>query len=196
MVIGVAHRKEVIMNHFRDGRDIGLHIKYTEHTVHGGTAEGFSHAIRATESEDFLAMNGDELTNINISSFRKFHLSRGGVATIGVTFLESPFGIVRKNRDRVVSFDEKPRLHPYLVSIGVYFFNRQILRYLPETGSVEHDTFPILAKEKKLFAYRHDGYWCTVNTAKDVAKAELQLGDIFAGLTHSRRQTSCKRSDT
>ena len=75
----------------------------------------------------------------------------------------------------VVSFREKARIDSVSVSIGVYTFQQEILDYLPRTGDVERTAFPRLAAERKLKAYRHNGFWMTVNTTKDLSEVEKRL---------------------
>ena len=48
----------------------------------------------------------------------------------------------------------------------------EALARLPERGDHETSTFPELAEEGKLYAYRHEGTWLTVNTPKDLRRAE------------------------
>ena len=69
------------------------------------------------------------------------------VATIAVSPMRSPFGMLELEGDDIVGFQEKALLENTLVSIGVYIFNRQILDYIPTTGSIERTVFPVLAQE-------------------------------------------------
>ena len=64
-----------------------------------------------------------------------------------------------------------PRL-PHWVSCGVYVLGTDALARLPERGDHERTTFPALAAEGKLAAFRHEGLWLTVNTRKDLRLAE------------------------
>jgi NDP-sugar pyrophosphorylase family protein len=127
------------------------------------------------DDETFLAMNGDELTNIDLSRFYRYHSRLGGLATIAVGHLRSPYGIVQLSGNSIVGFREKPVIRTSLVSIGTYMFEHPILNYLPRTGNVEQTTFPRLARQRKLKAYLHNGFWATVNTVKDLADVENQL---------------------
>jgi NDP-sugar pyrophosphorylase family protein len=61
------------------------------------------------------------------------------------------------------------------VSVGVYVFSREILRYLPEKGNIEQTAFPTLASMRKLKVYVHSGFWATVNTIKDLEDVEKEL---------------------
>ena len=176
VVIGVAHKKEKIIDYFGDGDRFGVTIDYSIHTVEGGTSEGFRLAIQRHIADDtFLAMNGDELTDVNVSDLADFHQSNGGIATIAVGPLRSPYGLVELEGKDVVSFREKPVLRSHYVSIGTYVFSRSILDYLPERGDIERTTFPSLASMRKLKAYVHNGFWATVNTVKDLEDVEDQL---------------------
>ena len=76
--------------------------------------------------------------------------------------------------DRVRAFDESPKL-PYWVNAGVYVLDDEALARLPERGDHEQTTFPELASEGKLFAFRHEGIWLTVNTPKDLRVADEHL---------------------
>lgn len=176
LVLGVAYKKEKIMDHFGDGGRFGVAIKYSNHTVEGGTGEGFRLAIQRYVHDDvFLAMNGDELVDLDLSDFAAHHRSEGGIATIAVGPLRSPYGVVELEGNNIIGFREKPILRSHYVSVGTYIFNRKILEYLPEQGSVEQITFPRLASMRKLKAYIHEGFWATVNTVKDLEAVEQQL---------------------
>ena len=176
IVIGVAYRKEKIMDYFGDGARFGVTIRYSNHTVEGGTSEGFRLAIqRHVSDHDFLAMNGDELVDLKVSEFAAHHYSNLGIATISVGPLRSPYGVVELQGSDVVGFEEKPILRSHYVSTGTYIFSREILDYLPERGDVERSVFPKLASMRRLKAYVHNGFWATINTVKDLEDVENQL---------------------
>lgn len=176
IVIGVAYRKEKIMDYFGDGKRFGVTISYSSHTVEGGTSQGFRLAIeRYVCDELFLAMNGDELVDVSVPRLAEFHRANGGIATIAVGPLRSPYGLVEVRGRDVIGFQEKPVLRSHYVSIGTYMFSRSILDHLPETGDVERTTFPKLVSMQKLKAYIHEGFWATVNTVKDLEDVEEQL---------------------
>lgn len=176
VVVGVAYKKEKVMDYFSDGGRLGVTIKYSNHTVEGGTGEGFRLAIeRHVDDDVFLAMNGDELVDLNVSDFVSFHLSQGGIATIALGPLRSPYGVAELDGSDIVGFLEKPILRMHRVSVGTYVFSRDILDYLPEKGDVERAVFPRLASMRRLKAYIHNGFWATVNTLKDLEDVEKQL---------------------
>ena len=177
IVLGVAYKKEAIIDYFGDGSKFGLNIKYSEHSVEGETGEGFRLAIsRHVKEENFVAMNGDELSNLNLKKLIEFHLSHKAVATIVVSPLKSPFGIINVDKDdSIITFIEKPTIENLLISTGIYVFNRKILDYLPEKGNIEKTTFPLLTNNKLAKAYRLDERWVTINSLKDIQFAEELL---------------------
>jgi len=177
VVLGVAYKKEKIIEYVKK-KDFGLNVTFSEHTVEGGTGEGFRLAVqRYVNASNFIAMNGDELTNLNLKKLMEFHLETKPVATIAISPLKSPYGIVDLYDDSIIGFREKPILNDKFVSTGIYVFHHKIKQYLPEKGSIESITFPILAQKGLIKAYklRTDERWFTVNTVKDLNGAQEEL---------------------
>ena len=105
------------------------------------------------------------------------HRERDAAATIVVSPLISQFGVVElAEGDRIAGFREAPRL-PHWVNAGIYVLDEEALDRMPQRGDHEQTTFPELAEEGKLFAFRHEGLWITVNTAKDLQRAEAHYAD-------------------
>ena len=180
IVMGVAYRKEVVIKYLTDNPQ-GLKIDFSEHTVEGETGEGFRLAIsRFVKDEDFLAMNGDEITSLDLERLEALHLKNDPVATIAVAPMRSPFGVLELEGDDIVGFKEKTLLENMPVSIGVYIFNRKILDYIPVTGSIERVVFPLLAQKRALKAciLKPDESWLTVNSIKDLSIAEKELPSV------------------
>jgi mannose-1-phosphate guanylyltransferase len=177
IVMGVAYLKDAIIKFFEDGTRFGVRIKYSVHTVEGGTGEGFRLAIsRHVKDETFAALNSDQIVDLKLGRMMKDHSSSGALATIAVVHPRLPFGQVLIGRDGFCEgFSEKPVLKDVFISSGIYIFQREILSQLPERGDVEKTTFPQLTKIRKLRAYQHDGSFITVNSMRELEEAEEQL---------------------
>jgi NDP-sugar pyrophosphorylase family protein len=142
----------------------------------------FAAAARRDE-DDVFALNGDELLDLDLAGLLSAHRAAGAAATITVVPLPSAFGVVDVTGDDVVTgFREAPRL-PFWASCGVYVLGEEALARLPERGDHERTTFPELAAERRLRAFRHEGVWLTVNTPKDLRVAEDYLVRHPEGLT-------------
>jgi len=151
---------------------LGVEIVPVEEPDPLGRGGGIRFASSAREEGgDVFALNGDELVALDLAALAEHHRARRAAATITVVPLESHLGIVDLDEDdTVLGFREKPRL-PHWVSCGVYVLGEEAVARLPERGDHETTTFPALAAERKLLAYRHEGLWITVNTPKDLRTA-------------------------
>lgn len=177
VVLGVSYLKETVINYIKKN-PFGIRIDFSEHSQEGETGEGFRLAIqRYVNDENFLAMNGDELTNLNLEKFFDLHFNEKAIATVAVSPMHSPFAVIEVSGSEVIRFNEKPILEDKLVSAGIYVFNHEITKYLPKIGSVEKTTFPSLVKERLLKAYRLNANerWITINSTKDLSIAEMEF---------------------
>jgi dTDP-glucose pyrophosphorylase len=188
VVVGVAYRKEDLVPYLINNDEIkalDLEVIPNTHLLEDETGGAFRKAIRnhLKREEDFVAMNGDELTTVNLRKMIGFHLRKKPLATLAVARMQSPYGVVGFGKDYLAkSFEEKPILDrrgaPW-VSTGVYVFNRKILRHLPRRGSVEQETFGELAQRRYLRAYplSRNERWVTINTLKDLDIARDEMVD-------------------
>jgi len=128
-------------------------------------------ATRRQEEGPVLALNGDELLDVDVSALLAEHERSRAAATVVVAQVRSPFGVVELEQDGTITgFREAPLLDHW-VNSGVYVLSEDALALLPERGDHEQSTFQRLAGERRLHAHRHEGVWLTVNTAKDLRRA-------------------------
>lgn len=175
----------------RELAGLGPEIVAAEEPEPLGRGGGLRLAARAlAEPGACFALNGDELLVVDFSGLARSHDERDGAATITVTRVRSPFGVVELSEDDVVTgFREAPLLDDW-VSCGVYVLGSEALARLPERGDHETTTFPELAGEGKLRAFRHEGLWITVNTPKDLRLAEKYVREHPEWLRPSTKQES------
>jgi len=157
----------------RELAGIGPEIVTVEEPEPLGRGGGLRFATQARrEDGPVLAMNGDELLDVDLNALLDRHRERGPAATLTLVPLRSQFGVVDLDDDDVVTgFREAPRL-PYWVNAGLYVLGEEALEQLPERGDHETTTFPLLAARRRLHGYRHLGTWLTVNTPKELRLAE------------------------
>ena len=137
-----------------------------------GRGGGLRFAASARRSSgDILALNGDELLDLDVPRMLTGHEASEAAATIAVAPLVSQFGVVDiDDADHVSGFREAPTL-PFWVNCGFYVLGEEAVERLPERGDHERSTFPELAAEGKLRAHKHEGVWLTVNTPKELRAA-------------------------
>jgi NDP-sugar pyrophosphorylase family protein len=128
-------------------------------------------ASRRRREGPVLALNGDELLDVDFHALLAEHEESGAAATVVVAQVRSAFGVVEVEDDGTITgFREAPLLEHW-VNSGVYVLGEEALALLPERGDHEQSTFPQLAREGRLHAHRHLGAWLTVNTPKDLRRA-------------------------
>ena len=178
-VISCGYRHDVIQDRFGDGGAIGVQIEYAIEYEKLGTGGGLKLALGIADASDpfILATNGDILTSMDITSLVDLHVEGENTATLSLTQLQSPYGIVESNdAHKVTAFHEKPLL-PHWLSAGIYALSPAIRDLLPDKGDHERSTFPHIAQEGKLGAYRSHAYWRAIDTAKDLSEAEVELAE-------------------
>jgi NDP-sugar pyrophosphorylase family protein len=153
--------------------DLGVELACAGEPERLGRGGGirFAAALRG-ETGDVLAMNGDELVDVDFGALLERHRSTGAAATVTVAQPPSQFGQVDlTDDDLVTAFHEVSRV-PYWVNCGIYALSEEALERFPEKGDHETTAFPELAAEGKLRAFRHTGLWLTVNTPKELRRAD------------------------
>ncbi len=185
LVIGVAYLREKITRYLGNGSRLGVSIRYSVHSVEGGTGEGFRLAVSRYVGEDcFFALNSDQITDLNLRTMFGLHAKGDALATIAVVHPRLPFGLVLTDKKGYCTgFQEKPLMKNIYSSSGIYVFQRSILDYLPIKGDVEKTTFPRLVRNRKLKAYIHRGSFTTVNSLRELEEADREL----QGVTPKRR---------
>ena len=129
-------------------------------------------ARRRREQGDVFALNGDELVDVDFGAMLARHQQTEAAATVAVARPASPFGVVELgDNDVIMGFSEGGRI-PYWVNCGVYVLSAEAIERFPERGDHESTTYPELAAEGRLRAYRHEGLWLTVNTPKELRRAD------------------------
>jgi len=152
---------------------LGVEVVCAEEPERLGRGGGIKFAARmGEETGDVLAMNGDELVDVDFDGLLARHRETGAAATVTVARPASPFGVVElTDEDVVTGFSEGGRI-PYWVNCGVYVLSAGAIDRFPDIGDHESTTFPELASEGALRAYRHEGLWLTVNTPKELRRAQ------------------------
>jgi NDP-sugar pyrophosphorylase family protein len=157
--------------------DAGPEIVAVEEPERLGRGGGIKFAAeQRRERGEVLALNGDELVDVDFAALLAAHRDGGALATITVAQPKSQFGLVEVDDDDVVrGFEEAGRV-PYWVNCGNYVLSEEAIARFPAKGDHESSTFPELAAAGQLRAYRHEGLWLTVNTPKELRVAQEHVG--------------------
>lgn len=129
-----------------------------------GTGGAIKKALEHVEGNDFFVINSDEYCDVDLKKVEKV-----GSNAIVLSKFKCRFGLVDTKGSLITGFRQYPVL-PYWANMGLYLLNKKIP--LPEKGAIETETFPKLALDGKLKAYKHEGIWFTVNTIKELEELE------------------------
>jgi mannose-1-phosphate guanylyltransferase len=169
----------------------GARIRYVVEPEPLGTAGAIRFAADqlGDELEDrFLALNGDVLTDLDLTALLRAHTECDARATIALHPVEdaAAFGLVRSGPEgEVLQFLEKTgEAAPGEVNAGMYALERSVLELIPpgESVSIERDVFPRLVGDG-LHGLLLDGYWVDIGTPERYLQASW---DILEGRVETR----------
>src|SRR4051794_14530572 len=159
-----------VRNVLGEGQDYGIRIRYVEEPRPRGTAGALKYAESLLD-ERFLMLNGDTLTDIDLTAQLEQHERTGAVGTLALVPVDDPssYGLVRLDEDGAVrEFVEKPspdQIDTNLISAGAYVLERSILDLAPadQNVSIEREIWPQLVG-RGLYGCAHEAYWMDIGT--------------------------------
>lgn len=188
IIINLHYLPDVIINHFADGSRLGVRITYLyeEEKILGGAG-----AIKNAESlikGDFLVMDGDVMTNLNLEKMLDFHKAKRGIATFLVHKTDHPYD------SDCVQFDENFKITKFfrpkegdvfepMSKSGTHIFTPEIFQFIPEATefSLEHQLIPLLLNQgKACYAYYSTEYSRDMGTPTRLVEVreDYRLGKI------------------
>src|SRR3954454_21250583 len=199
VVTNLSYLPEQIRGVLGDGSDFGLRISYSEETEPLGTAGGVG-KVRdfLSETDSFLIISGDALTDVDLSAMRAAHeanVARGGIATLATKRVDdtTQFGVAITDDDgRIQGFQEKPEPAEALSDLancGIYMFRREIFDHFPPAdhrspagdddqppGFVDWamDIFPALLEgDIPFYSHEIEAYWNDIGSVGEVVQGNL-----------------------
>jgi mannose-1-phosphate guanylyltransferase len=159
-----------VRNVLGDGSAMGIRLRFIEEPDPRGTAG----AVKLAEpmlDERFLMLNGDVLTDIDLTAQIAQHEATGARATLALVGVPDPtaYGLVILEPDGSVrDFVEKPssdRVESNLISAGAYVLEREVLELVaPDRNvSIEREVWPMMIGDG-LYGFAAEGYWLDIGT--------------------------------
>jgi NDP-mannose synthase len=177
--LAVGYLAGLLEAYFGDGQRFGVDLHYWLEDAPLGTAGPLA-AIPA-DSDRLIVMNGDLLTSLNFVELVEDHTRSGAAATVGVHRREVPieFGVVKREDDRIVGFEEKPTLS-YDVSMGVYVVERSAVELIPPEIHFDFPDFVQLMIDAglKVNAYLSTGFWLDIGRHEDYELATERFAEL------------------
>jgi mannose-1-phosphate guanylyltransferase len=188
VVMSCGHMASGVRNVLGDGTALGIRLRYVEEPRPLGTGGALKYAEPLLQDR-FLMLNGDVLTDMDLTAQIAQHERTGARATLALTPVEDPsaYGLVRtRDGGEVTEFVEKPapdQIDTRNISAGAYVLERSVLELLEaeQPASIERDVFPRLVGEG-LYGYVSDGYWLDIGTPERYLEGTF---DILEGTVAS-----------
>lgn len=183
-VLALGYLPEVFQEAYPSGEIGGVVLRYAvePEPLDTGGAIGFA-ARQAGIDDTFLALNGDVISDLDITGLVDRHRRLGAEGTIHLTPVEDPsrYGVVPVDAEcRVEAFIEKPpadQAPSNWINAGTYVLEPSVLDRIPEGEkvSIERVVFPAMVADRTLFAIQEDCYWVDAGTPASYLKVALDL---------------------
>jgi glucose-1-phosphate cytidylyltransferase len=139
-------------------------------TLTGGRVKRLEPWLR---EETFMVTYGDGVSDIDLHDLLRFHRSHGRLATVTAVRPPARFGGLIFDGDLVSEFTEKPQIGEGWINGGFLVLEPGVFDYLEgDNTSLEADALERLAADGQLAAYRHDRFWQSMDTLRDVRLLE------------------------
>jgi mannose-1-phosphate guanylyltransferase len=197
VVMSCGHLASGVRNVLGDGSAFDVRLRYMEEPRPLGTGGALKLAEPLLD-ERFMMLNGDVLTDMDLSVQLKMHDEAGARATLALVPVEDPsaYGLVRTLRNGVVTeFVEKPspdQIDTRNISAGAYVLERSVLDLLEpdQPASIERDVFPQLVGDG-LYGCVSEAYWLDIGTPERYLRGTFDIleGAVGTGVVERMGQT-------
>lgn len=173
------YKREMIEDHFGDGKDFGVDIRYVNEDQPMGTA-GVLGLLERSE-EPLLVINGDILTDVDFGAMLRFHKEHESQMTVAVRSYDFhiPYGVVDVDDVHITGVSEKPKQR-YFINAGIYLINPDVCAEIPKG---QHCDMPdlinrLVKARRRVISFPIREYWLDIGKIEDYRKA---LEDVEKG---------------
>src|SRR6476660_6099129 len=183
VVMACGFRAELLRQALGERTEAGTEIRDVSEDEPLGTAGPIRLAADSgLLDERFMVLNGDVLTDLDLSALQAFHEDREAVASLALFPVDDPtsYGLVRRDESGAVrGFLEKPdpeEIDTDEINAGAYVLDRTVVDLIPpgRSVSIERDVFPRLVGQG-LFGLRLEGYWMDIGTPERYLQASWDI---------------------
>lgn len=174
VTLAVGHLAELLQAFIQDGEKFGLDVDYSHEDEPLGTAAPLT--LINDLPDNFVCMNGDLLTTMDFGAFLQGHIESGAAVTISAHTREVniDLGVIEADENNdLVDYIEKPVMK-YLVSMGVYAFNRKVVDYIPRNTYFDFPQLILKLRDsgERVRIVPTDAYWLDIGRHDDYEQAQ------------------------
>lgn len=179
-VANLHYKAEAIDSFFKvhKYKNFDIHFSYEQELM--GTAGGVKKVESFLNTDTFIIISGDAITDIDLTEMVAYHKSKGSKMTIALKEVDDTekFGVVVCDENMMIkSFQEKPKKGTELsnlVNAGIYIMEPEVLEMIPSNTFYDFGSqlFPLLVKNNiSFYGYRMEGYWCDIGSLSQYHQA-------------------------
>ncbi len=182
VTIAVNHQADIIKAYFGDGSKWKIKVDYSLESQPLSTIAPLK--LIPDLPDNFLLLNGDILTDLNLRELYRDHVAAGRLFTVSAIARRHviDYGVLNVDESAALTaFTEKPAM-TYLVSMGIYVANRAMLSFVPDNQKYGFDELMLnlLARGQRVHVHEHNGYWLDIGRPEDYAQAIEQFDRLKA----------------
>jgi dTDP-glucose pyrophosphorylase/CBS domain-containing protein len=176
--VATHYRADMIAEHFRDGKDFGVDIRYVKEDEPLGTAGALS--LLEDSEEPLLVVNGDILTGVDFRAMLNFHREHDADLTVAVRLYEFcvPYGVVETDGVEVKGISEKPVVR-HFISAGIYLLKPSVRRLIPNGQAYDIPDLinHLLEQKARVVSFPIREYWLDIGKTDDYNQAQLDFAN-------------------
>jgi dTDP-glucose pyrophosphorylase/CBS domain-containing protein len=179
--ISTHYMPEMIREHFGDGSQWGVSIRYVHEEEPLGTGGALGLLPHNEIDQPLFMMNGDLLTTLNFQNLLEFHQNHSGVATMCVREYEHcvPYGVIQSEGHRICSMVEKP-VHRFFINAGIYLLSPDLVKSVAPGVRVDMPTLleREIANGNDVNMFPVHEYWLDIGRMEDFKRAQQEIGNL------------------
>jgi D-glycero-D-manno-heptose 1,7-bisphosphate phosphatase len=198
IILTVSHLGNIIMDYFKDGSQLGVHIEYFFEEEPLGNAGALS-KIKEKLTEDFLLLNADAVFDVDFNRFVEYHKSHGGLVTLFTHPNSHPYDsglIIADEKGAVLQWlakeDERPKVYRNRVNAGLHVISPKVLEVEINTPKVDLDRQLLkpLSGTGQMFAYDSPEYVKDMGTPEryESVSRDFKEGRVQAKNLHNKQK--------
>ncbi|MAL91682.1 nucleotidyltransferase family protein [Stutzerimonas frequens] len=180
--ISTHYMPEMIREHFGDGSQWGVSIRYVHEEEPLGTGGALGLLPHNEIDQPLFMMNGDLLTTLNFQNLLEFHQDHSGVATMCVREYEHcvPYGVIQSEGHRICSMVEKP-VHRFFINAGIYLLSPDLVKSVAPGVRIDMPTLleREIANGNDVNMFPVHEYWLDIGRMEDFKRAQSEINGIL-----------------
>ena len=148
-------------------KDIYIDLIYTG--KRSGTGGRIKIAYKKLKlKEDIFMSYCDGLSNVSIRKIINFHYQHSSLVTLTAVRPKQRYGVLKINNNKISYFDNTKKKSDVYINGGFFVISSNVIKYIKNFKTYwEKEPINYIKRKKKLFAYKHNGFWQSMDTMKD-----------------------------